>query len=54
MNFELNRVTAQIHDLKMQLSQVRLYLFTDGCTNIDIKKHETIENSNNKLITFNI
>jgi hypothetical protein len=37
-------MALHIHDLKRQLSQVRLYLFTDGRTTLDVKKHETIEN----------
>lgn len=37
-------MALNIHDLSKQLSQVRLYLFTDGRTTLDVKKHETIEN----------
>ncbi|NMG20918.1 AIPR family protein [Brasilonema bromeliae] len=37
-------MALQIHDLRTQLSQIRLYLFTDGRTTIDVKQHETIEN----------
>ncbi|MDZ7961467.1 MAG: AIPR family protein [Aulosira sp. DedQUE10] len=37
-------MALQINDLRTQLSQVRLYLFTDGRTNIALKKHENIEN----------
>lgn len=37
-------MALNIHDFRKQLSQVRLYLFTDGRTTLDVKKHETIEN----------
>ena len=37
-------MVLHIHDLKKQLSQVRLYLFTDGRTTLDVKKNEIIEN----------
>jgi hypothetical protein len=37
-------MALHIHDLRNKLSQVRLYLFTDGRTTLEIKKNITIEN----------
>ncbi len=37
-------MALHIHDLKNKLSQIRLYLFTDGRTTLEVKKHITIEN----------
>ncbi len=37
-------LALHIHELRTQLSQVRLYLFTDGRTTLDAKNNETIEN----------
>lgn len=39
-------MALHIHDLRTQISQVRLYLFTDGRTTIDVKKNDSIENIN--------
>jgi hypothetical protein len=39
-------MVLNIHDLRKQLSQVKLYLFTDGRTTIKVTKDITIENIN--------
>ncbi|MEH1855043.1 MAG: AIPR family protein [Nostoc sp.] len=37
-------MALEINDLRTNISQVRLYLFTDGRTTINVKRHEIIEN----------
>jgi hypothetical protein len=37
-------MALQIYELKTQLSQVKLYLFTDGRTTLDFKNQEILEN----------